>query len=324
MKRFKFSLYLFILIVFFFTFTLPGFSLWNYKDLRNAVVQIYRPDSNAGTGFIVKRGDQNFLITNAHMLNGVDHITVVAYVAKEGQPEPGQSKCDIQLIDKNSTYLWKSKPNIDIGIVPIPVQEQFIIKSRVTTANLLQASASPFDYSVLATDSIIISEHIEPGNIVRALGFPNALSYGEIENYPILLAGNLSTDIVNDTINSPTFGQKKYTFIVNFFGSKGSSGSPVLSSGEDRMLNQPGAVISINPRNIRTTYVIGVIYTGPEINVDYGSLPVLIESTTGQRDLYRPPENTTAHLTVPIVTPNIGMSYVIPAKYIRELIDLFP
>jgi V8-like Glu-specific endopeptidase len=171
-----------------------------------------------GTGFVVQKNGQKYLITNWHMLTG-RHPETGQPLSPTGAADP--TSIGIWHHDANQLGAWNLKtealidPNdgqkkwlehpsghhIDVVALPITVQSD--------------VKVYPLDLNLSNTDLIVM-----PSDPVSIVGFP--LGMASAGKFPIWKTGHVASEIDLDYANKPVF-------LIDATTKSGMSGSPVIA-----------------------------------------------------------------------------------------------
>lgn len=232
--------------------------------------------SNA-TGFIYKKANRMYLVTNLHVVSGVNVVTgkildpmanipefvktvSSVYDDKTGQIRKGVS-ITISLYDNTMLPLWlihpKYKRNVDIAVIPINFNE-------------------PINLFAI-TDVESIETNISVADDVFVVGYPLALGTNETQDLPIWKRASIASE---PDVNYFTDGRK--AFIVDGTTRAGMSGAPVFfyNNFSQTNLQDGGFCFNMSPK--RSFCFLG-IYSGrlrgnssPEDGIDRESFLGLV------------------------------------------------
>jgi S1-C subfamily serine protease len=176
-----------------------------------------------GTGFVVKFGSENYLVSNRHVLTGLDpftnkplslegdipNVVSIRYYCPETKPEPWLLQGEKLYEDGNARWVDKSLGSefADIAVLPLN-----FIPERVRLYPL-ELSTTP------------IKAEITPGMPVYIIGYPAGISVGG--GWPVWITGHLASDMEHDHGGRPVF-------LINAKSVGGLSGSPVFTRFNDK------------------------------------------------------------------------------------------
>lgn len=186
-------------------------------SVKSLYLESYRDDTKLGvaTGFIVKKNDSHYLITNWHVVTCRDPYNdrplsrtgLVPNILKIWfhKPELGRwiSK-EIRILDEDDTKKWlehERGQEIDVVAVPFEVSRDMKI----------------YDIDLALADFDMM---IYPSEAVSIIGFPQGITAGG--KYPIWKTGHIASDIGIDWDDKPAF-------LIDATTKGGMSGSPVIA-----------------------------------------------------------------------------------------------
>lgn len=210
------------------------------------------------TGFIYKRNEKQYLITNLHVISGRDPCTgeildihkaipellrsfPSLYEQKTGRIAKTSLYLDCWLYDQNNIPLWLIHPsykrNVDIAVLPLD--------------NL----NPPVNFWAI-NDIQSIETKVSVADDVFVVGYPLALGTNENKEFPIWKRASIASE---PSINYFNDGRK--AFVIDGTTRKGMSGSPVFFySNFTQISTQDGGVcFGISPQ--RAFNFLGV-YSG--------------------------------------------------------------
>ena len=197
------------------------------------------------TGFVVKRNDLYYLVTNWHILTcrnpynnqplsttGIadpDVLKVWFHTRNLGNWKPQ----DIDIVDKQGNRLWfEHKLGKEIDVVAVPFQ----VPSDVKTYDMDLALA---DFDLM----------LYPSEAVSIIGFPEGLTSGG--RFPIWKTGHIASDIDIDWDGKPAF-------LIDATTKSGMSGAPVIAKRVSIYQTSKGNVVGNAARFLG-------IYSGREV-----------------------------------------------------------
>ena len=187
-------------------------------SVRPLYLEMYRDEQNAGvaTGFVVRRSDSYYLITNWHVVTCRDPFNDrppstnevvdpnILRVWFHGRDLGTWISKDIDLIDNNGNGLWfEHELGREIDVIAVPLE----ISNDITIYDIDLALA---DFDLM----------IYPSEAVSIIGFPRGLTSGG--KFPIWKTGHVASDIDIDWNGRPVF-------LIDATTKGGMSGSPVIA-----------------------------------------------------------------------------------------------
>jgi S1-C subfamily serine protease len=234
--------------------------------------------NSMGTGFIIGKpikpgADTSYyvLVTAAHVLESVKDNTIVLHLRKKKGNGYVRTPLEIT-IRKDDKKLWNKHPKVDVAAMYVSLPNGTDIALLPTT--------------FLATDEILETYEVRPGDQLFALGYP----LGQESNsagFPILRAGILASYPILPT-------RETEDFLFDFEVYKGNSGGPVFLIGQNRF------------------------YKGA---IHIGTVRMIVGLVSKERGLQEIRESIyeTEQKTHPL-----KLGVVIHASFIRETIDMLP
>lgn len=168
------------------------------------------------TGFIIKKGNSCYVITNWHVVTGrdpnnskplssngmIDPNKIVAWF--HGKKLGSWVPHEIELINKDGNRLWIEHPRgKDVDVVAIPF--------------LMDPSIEAYEVDLRLSEFDLM---IYPSEAVSIIGFPNGFTSAGM--LPIWKTGHIASDIDIDWNNKPVF-------LIDATTKSGMSGSPVIA-----------------------------------------------------------------------------------------------
>ncbi|MCR8546203.1 serine protease [Salipiger sp. P9] len=205
-----------------------------------------------GTGFFFnfKISDQQIIpaiITNKHVVNGCDQITVVCHTAKGSEPSGEFIPCHLDA--RPGAILAHPDPDIDLCAIPFgPILNQ------------AEANGTPLFYTGLGFDIVPQDDdwqYFDALEEVIMIGCPRGI-FDEFNNLPITRRGNTASSL------SKLYGGKQ-EFMVDMACFPGSSGSPIFVYDRNGYLDRKTNNYHIGASRIQ---FVGVLYSGPLIASD--------------------------------------------------------
>jgi S1-C subfamily serine protease len=196
----------------------------------NCVVAIGTKDSSdemiwIGTGFLYGKYFQRidideennqyhiFLITNKHVLTGLDKIYV------RFNPKNNENSEDFKILlhkDKNE-LIWKGHPDKEIDVAGILINPNVLEKFKLKYAYFCS------DKHVLFNEDLV-SEDLSEGDHIFVLGFPMGLVS---ENRQYVICRNCCISRISDFKEN-----RSKDFLIDAFVFPGNSGGPVITKPE--------------------------------------------------------------------------------------------
>lgn len=168
------------------------------------------------TGFVVKKNDLHYLITNWHVVtsrNPIDNRPLsntgiadpkILKVWHHGTDLGQWIQKEINIIDQNGNKLWlEHVQGKEIDVVAIPIEISFDIN-----INDIDLALADFDLKLYPSEDVSI------------IGFPEGLTSGGM--FPIWKTGHIASDIDIDWDGKPAF-------LIDATTKSGMSGSPVIA-----------------------------------------------------------------------------------------------
>lgn len=236
-----------------------------------ATVKVVNPGSTA-SGFLVELPTGSWaLVSAAHVFNSMrgEQCTVVLH----RRDEEGKIVKNPQVLTvrREGKPLWQRHPTADVAVLPVDFGPE---------ANL---GALPFD-CLAKTENL--EEILEPGTLVRALGFPHANIFkGNPEEFGVARLGC----VASYPLLPPS---ERATFLVDMNSFEGDSGGPVFVVQEGRNAESADA-----PAHLRG-WVVGLISGQHFVDEEYK----LIYQTGKFRH-------------------RMGLAIVVPSPFIREVLE---
>jgi len=187
---------------------------------KKAILLIENPKKNTyGTGFIVKKGEWSFLVTNKHLIEGTD-TAYVKFAEETKAKEVRISGKGIPLfLKKDNKITWKSHSDEDIDIAVIPMLRENLGRP---------ADIAAIRYAILLTDSMIDSIGVNEGDEILLIGFPftqpRDLPFYHIARKGLLAL--LTRDKIYIKIDGKILHENIYLIDASVF--PGDSGGPVF------------------------------------------------------------------------------------------------
>jgi len=241
----------------------PGF----LTQITWATVKITNPGSTA-TGFLVELPTGSWvLVSAAHVFSTMkgDECTVILH--RRGEDGRIVKNPHTVPVRRDNKDLWEKHPTGDVAVIRVDFQRD--------------ANLAVLPYDCLATEEVLEKLPLEPGLIVRALGFPHANIFkGNPEDFGIARLGCIASYPLLPVKENPRFLVDMNTF-------EGDSGGPVFALASEN--KETGAVAG---------YVIGLVsgqhFVDEEFKLIY------------QSGKFR---------------HRMGLAIIVPSVFIRETID---
>jgi len=188
-------------------------------SVKPLYLEMYRSEQKAGvaTGFVVRRSDSYFLITNWHVVTCRNPFNDSRPLSTTEVVDPNILRIwfhgenlgtwisrEIDLLDSNGNRLWFEHElgrEIDVVAVPLEILDDIKI----------------YDIDLALADFDLM---IYPSEAVSIIGFPMGLTSGG--RFPIWKTGHVASDIDIDWNGRPVF-------LIDATTKSGMSGSPVIA-----------------------------------------------------------------------------------------------
>jgi hypothetical protein len=250
-------------------------------------------DSWTGTGFVhavdTDRGSAAFLVTNKHVLDGADELTVAMMAGDDGRPAMGS--VNRVTIGGFGPDAWRGHPDaaVDVAVMPLSAVLAEMVKINPGPGGSFYRSVP---VEMMLTDAA--AGELDAIEEIFFIGYPSGI-YDRANFLPVARRGTTATPVAVDYEGHPAF-------LVDGSVFPGSSGSPVFLF--DRGIRLPKAGGDI---------VIG----GPARNLCLGVLAAVhTRSVEGEVS-----ELPAARLTVSFDEP-IDLGIVYKASAISDCVDL--
>ncbi len=174
----------------------------------------------AGTAFVLGKPLTNdtllyfTLVTAAHVLDSIKGDEAILNIRVKAGNLSLPKKWPLK-IRSNGKPLWTKHPTHDVAAMHVFMPDDIDIA-------LLSAK-------ILATDSLLESYELHPGDELLVLGFPYGFGANEL-NYPILRSGRIASYPLLPSTAYPTF-------LLDFDVFSGNSGGPVYAVESNRKLD---------------------------------------------------------------------------------------
>jgi len=244
--------------------------LSNTEQLVHTTVRIETVDSmnivRSGTGFYFRAARIDNLqvpciITNKHVIEG-RHQGKIHFTLQKGSedvPDYGNFR---SLIIHNFENNWVKHPDPDVDLAAYPLAFAF----REIEKSGQRVFYRGFDTEIIADQTLV--ESLEVTDEIVMVGYPNGL-WDEKHNLPIVRKGIIAT------LPAINFNGKKQ-FVIDCACIPGSSGSPVVLF--NRGAYTEGNIIKFGAR----ISLLGILFAGPQINVNGAIQVVPIPTTVNQ------------------------------------------
>ena len=197
-------------------------------------------------GVETDEGRADFLITNRHVLEGVQEITFRGVAGKDGSPVLG-SAVTVTLVGEGGSGLsWNGHPDPVVDVAALPLVEVFDAT----------VGSAPFFLRGIPPKHCLTEQRaaaLNPLEEVLFAGYPFGI-YDSVNVLPVVRRGITASPIGVDYEGQPAF-------LIDASVFPGSSGSPVfmLDNGYDS-----SAVMAIAPRKaLLCLGVLAAVHTGP-------------------------------------------------------------
>lgn len=190
-------------------------SVINNKIL-NSIVAIGMPKNSTdpsphwiGTGFLIGRDENIFLVTNKHVVQQREKILI-----KFNTTDETSQNFPLELRDVEGNNLFSFHPNKSVDIVALSLNKEFLERNR-----------SSYSYFDISTETCSLKEMQDTGliegTLVYSLGFPmNLVEAGK--QYPICRMGCISR------ISNAFDLENAIEFLVDAQTFPGNSGGPII------------------------------------------------------------------------------------------------
>ena len=203
----------------------PAMYLADFLSYSTVRIENSRANGAGSTGtgfFFLFHSKQNpkmtlpAIVTNRHVIDGVQNTTLIFTVKKDGRPSDKFVKYHTQYPPWQK---WITHPdgNVDIAILPL-----LPIASQIKHEGGIEIFYMPFDTSMIPSDEFFRS--LTQLDEVAMIGYPNGL-WDQVNNQPIFRKGAIAT---RPSMNYN--GNREFLVDMSVF--PGSSGSPILLVSE--------------------------------------------------------------------------------------------
>lgn len=205
-----------------------------------------------GTGFFFnfKVAEDQFIpaiITNKHVVNGCDQITVVCHTAEGSGPSGKFIPCHLDA--RPGAVLLHPDPDVDLCAIPFgPILNQ-------AEANGTPLFYNPLGFEVVPKDDDW--QYFDALEEVIMIGCPRGI-FDDFNNLPITRRGNTASSLTK------LYGGK-HEFMVDMACFPGSSGSPIFVYDRNGYLDRRTNTYNIGASRI---HFVGILYSGPLITND--------------------------------------------------------
>lgn len=191
-----------------------------------------------GTGFVyateTSSGTAHFLVTNRHVLEGVENLVVRMIKGTDGAPELGKgSEITIQGVNPDS---WQGHPDdrVDVAVMPL----------LAVLVKMNELGAPPFFRSVAPELCLTVESSAELDSIedVTFIGYPSGI-FDSANLLPVARRGTTASPPSVDYEGLPAF-------LIDAAVFPGSSGSPVFLVDKGLRVDRSGGVVLGSPRLI--------------------------------------------------------------------------
>jgi len=230
-----------------------------------------------GTGFVLDasaEGNQPrwVLVTAAHVFDQIKEDEATLVVRKPAENGSYAKHNHKFLIRRDGKSLWAKHASQDVAVIPLSLP--------------VDVPLPRLSVECLATDALLKRYEVQPGDIVRCVGFPHA---GQFEpnsaGWPLVRIGCLASFPLLPTTQTKTF-------LYDFNTFEGDSGAPVY-------LDDARRILSGQAEGERVRLILGVVHGQHFIDEKFKTI-----YQSGQ----------TRH--------RMGLSIVVHATAIRETLDL--
>jgi len=188
-------------------------------SIASTKISIYRDSIKIGvaTGFVVKKGEKYFLITNKHVVTGLNPF--------DGSPVLKDSLIPNALIvshHHNSLSFWSNFKYPLYDSLNTPVWIEHLSNSLIDVIAIPTRTINEHDYFTIDYDNAESNVHIGPSELVNIIGYPSGISStGGNGIMGIWKSGHIASEPDFDINGDPYF-------YIDATTSGGMSGSPVV------------------------------------------------------------------------------------------------
>lgn len=244
-----------------------------------------------------------YLITNKHIFsNKIEILIELELISHDEQDHKivvkGIGRYAIR--DADSTEMWKvdeTDPLSDVAILEIDLNHVMVTKGK-----------GPFFYSYLRPEEFAEDDYIHEGEHVYYIGFPLRI-HGSTVPRAIIREGILASKYGKELKYLFPPNKVQDVYIIESFGLKGSSGSPVILC--------PFTDVSLTSFP-KASKFIGIT-SGVRIHHEIVDTLMTIMPTESLKVLYNLPDSIVCSVKLPL-SVNTGLYLVIPARKIKKLL----
>lgn len=206
----------------------------------------------SGTGFFFNftvSPEQHFptIITNKHVVDGCEQITIVCHTANGSEPSGEFIQCRLDV--RPDAILAHPDPDVDLCAIPFGP----ILNQAKTNGTPLFYKA--LDFSIVPRDEDW--QYFDAWEEVIMIGCPRGI-FDEFNNLPITRRGNTASSLTK-------LYDGKQEFMVDMACFPGSSGSPIFVYDRNGYIDRKTNSNHLGESRIR---FVGVLYSGPLITND--------------------------------------------------------
>jgi hypothetical protein len=283
------------------------------QEIEKATVFFFTYDSTldmgSGTGVLAhnhKRPSHPLLVTNKHLLEKKVKIALqvgMDLVKPDGSRKTIKVFSECRLADKNGKLLWRSDPDDPLCDLAVLELDEF--------HDTLKGKEGWLEYDALPPIAFANDEDFFEGDHVYYIGHPLGIHGTDLPR-PITRQGIVASRSGKKLRYLFPRGCAEDVYIIEAWGLKGSSGSPVILS--------PFTDVSLSsfPRVIK---FIGITCARKLRYHTLDTTAVIVPSDSCKR-IYDLPDTISCRIKT-VVPENTGLYFVVPARKIRKVLAQF-